>query len=277
MGAATAVTPGYFRTMSMRLLQGRDVAWSDVRATLVVSQSAAQQYWPGTSAIGRRIAFGSRDTIGLEVVGVVNDAHARGITTDAPPMIYMHYSGATNIARSMSIVVRGRGDAAAVMATTKQAVHEIDRTLPLYQMQAVTDLISQSIGQPRLNTTLLTVFAFVALVLAVIGIYGVISYSVTQRTQEIGVRMALGAQQRDVVQLVLREGAGLAAAGVVFGVGGAFVATPLIRSWLFGIEGTDPATIVGTALSLVAIALAASYLPARRAARVDPLVAMRAD
>jgi putative ABC transport system permease protein len=192
-------------------------------------------------------------------------------------MIYMHYSGATNIARTMSIVVRGRGDVTAVTATTKQAVREIDRTLPLFQPRAVVELIDQSIGQPRLNTTLLTLFALVALVLAAIGIYGVISYSVTQRTQEIGVRMALGAQQGDVLRLVLREGAALAAAGVVIGVGGAFIATPLIRSWLFGIERTDPATIAGTALSLVAIALAASYLPARRASRVDPLVAMRAD
>src|SRR6185503_10466287 len=241
--------PGYFRTVGMRLLRGRDVAWSDQQPTLVVNQSAAQQYWPGVSAIGKHIGFG-RDTVGLEVVGIVNDTRARGLTTDIPPMIYMHYAGATSLGRTMSLVVRGRGDATAVIATTRQAVAEIDRTLPLYQAQPVTQLIQQSIGQPRLNTTLLTLFAFVALILAVIGIYGVISYSVTQRTQEIGVRMALGAQQRDVVRLVLREGAGLAAAGVVIGVAGAFMATPLIRSWLFGIEGNDPTTIVATASAL---------------------------
>jgi putative ABC transport system permease protein len=156
-------------------------------------------------------------------------------------------------------------------------VFEIDRNLALFSPRAVPELIEQSIGQSRLNTTMLSMFAGVALVLAIIGIYGVISYSVTQRTQEIGVRMALGAQQGDVLRLVLREGVLLAAVGVVIGVGGAFYATRWIRSWLFGIETTDPMTIVSTAIGLVVIALAASWLPARRASRVDPLVAMRAD
>jgi putative ABC transport system permease protein len=261
----------------MRVLQGRDVEWSDIVPSLVVSQSAAQTYWPGSSPIGKRIGFGPNDTLGLEVVGVVGDARVRGLAADAPPMIYMHYRGATRIARTMSIAVRGRGDLAAVTATTKQAVREIDRTLPLYNVSSVSDLVDQSVGQPRLNTTLLAFFAGVALLLAVIGIYGVVSYSVTQRTHEIGVRMALGAQQADVLLLVLREGAMLAAIGVVLGIGGAYLATPLIRSWLFGIERTDSTTIGTMAMSLVAIAIAASYLPARRASQVDPLVAMRAE
>jgi putative ABC transport system permease protein len=277
MSAVTAITPGYFRTMGMRVLEGRDVAWSDARATLVVTQSAARSFWPNESPIGKTIAFGPKDTVGLEVVGVVNDTRARGITVDAPPMIYMSYAGATNVARSMSIVVRGRGDIASVLATTKRAVLEIDRTLPLFNARPVTELIDQSIGQSRLNTTLLSMFAAVALVLAVIGIYGVISYSVAQRTQEIGVRMALGAAQGDVLRLILREGTGLAVAGVALGVAGAYLATRFIGSWLFGIDQNDPLTIVVMALSLVAIAVAASYLPARRATRVDPLVAMRAD
>ncbi|HTE47078.1 MAG TPA: ABC transporter permease, partial [Gemmatimonadaceae bacterium] len=277
MGAVTGVTPGYFRTMTMHMLQGHDVAWSDATPGLLVSEAAARQYWPGQSALGKRIAFGPRDTIGLEVLGVVGDTHSRGLSVDAPPMIYASYSAITNLARTMSIVVRGRGDVASILATTKQAVHEIDRTLPLYNSQSVSSLVDQSVGQSRLNTTLLAFFAAVAAVLALIGIYGVVSYSVTQRTQEIGVRMALGARQGDVLRLILREGATLAAVGVVIGVAGAFAATPLIRSWLFGIERTDPATIVGTAASLVVVALAASYLPARRASHVDPLIAMRGD
>jgi predicted permease len=272
----TAVTPGYFRTLGIRVLQGRDVAWSDVNATMVASQSAAKKYWPGESPIGKRVAFG-RDSIGLEIVGIVNDTRARGLTTEVPPMLYMHYAGATSVARTMSIVVKGRGDLQQIVAETRRTTAEIDRSLPLYNVMPVNDLIEVSIGQPRLNTTLLTAFAVVALVLAVIGIYGVISYSVTQRTQEIGVRVALGAQAGDVVRLVLREGAGLATTGVLLGVGGALLATPLIQSWLYGIEKGDPKTIVAMAAGLVAVALAASYLPARRAARVDPLVAMRAD
>jgi putative ABC transport system permease protein len=277
MAMATAVTPGYFRTLNIPVLQGRDVAWSDAKATLVVSQSAAKLFWPGEHAVGKRIAFGSRDTIGAEVVGVVGDTHARGITTDVPPMIYLHYSGATSIARTMTLVVRGRGDDAAVIATTRQAVLEIDGTLPIFAPNSVSALIAQSLGQPRLNTMLLSIFAGVALLLAVIGIYGVISYSVTQRAQEIGVRMALGARQRDVLRLVLREGASLAAIGVAIGVAGAFLATPLIRNWLFGIEPSDPVTMLGTSFTLVLVALAASYLPARRASHVDPIIAMRAD
>jgi len=277
MGPTTAITPGYFRTLGMRLVGGRDIGWSDGRPMLVVNESAARRYWPGQNAIGKHIAFGDRDTIGLEIVGVVGDAHARGLTTVAPAMIYMAYEGAARIARTMTIVARSRGDVGAVVATTKQAVREIDPALPLYNAQSMTQIIEQSMGQPRLNTILLAFFALVAVVLAVIGIYGVVSYSVTQRTQEIGVRMALGARQNDVLRLVLREGAALAAIGVVLGVAGAFVATPLIRSWLFGIERTDAPTIIVTAVGLVVTALAASYLPARRASKVDPLVAMRGD
>jgi len=261
----------------MRMLEGRDVSWSDQKPTLVVSQMAARQYWPGQSPIGKRIAFGGVDTVGLEIVGVVADAHSRGLTTDAPAMVYLAYQGATRLGRTMSIVVRGRGDVAAVTATTKDAMREIDRTLPLFNVQSVSALVAQSVGQSRLNAILLAFFALIAVVLAVIGIYGVVSYSVTHRTQEIGVRMALGARQADVVRMVLREGAVLAAVGVAIGVVGAFVATPLIRSWLFGIERTDSRTIVGTAIGLVMISLAASYLPARRASKVDPLVAMRGD
>jgi putative ABC transport system permease protein len=277
MGAATAVTPGYFRTLAIRVVQGRDVEWSDAQPSLLVSQAAARQYWPGQSAIGKRIAFGAKDTLGLEVVGVVADSHSRGLTTDAPAMIYMAYSGATRIGRTMTLVVRGRGDPGAIVATTKAAMREIDPTLALFNIRTVDDIIQQFVGQPRLNTTLLSFFAAIAVTLAVIGIYGVVSYSVAQRTQEIGVRMALGAAQRDVMSLILREGGGLALVGVLIGIVGAFIGTRFIQSWLFGIERTDPMTIVVTAVGLIVVAVGASYLPARRASRVDPLVAMRAD
>ena len=277
MGAATAVTPGYFRTMHMRLLRGRDVSWSDTRPTIVVSLAAANAYWPGESPIGKRLGLGARDSIGFEVVGVVNDTRARGIAAETAPMVYLAYSGATSVARTMSLVIRGRGDQAATAAATRAAVFEIDRTLPLYAVRSVTELIDQSLGQSRLNTMLLGVFAAVALVLAAVGIYGVISYSVTLRQQELGVRMALGASSHDVLALVLREAGVLALTGAAVGLGAAYFATGLVQSWLFGIGRTDPATIAGTAGVLVAIALIASYVPARRAAGVDPLVAMRVD
>ena len=277
MGAATAITPGFFRTLSMRIVQGRDVEWNDTHPSLLVSEAAAREYWPDQSAIGKRIAFGPRDTLGLEVVGVVADSRSRGLTTAAPAMIYMAYSGATRLGRTMTLVIRGRGDAGAVLATTKAVVHEIDPTLALFNVRTVDAIVQQSIGPPRLNTMLLSFFAIIAMTLATIGIYGVVSYSVAQRTQEIGVRMALGAAQRDVMNLILREGGALAMIGVVVGVGGALVATRFIQSWLFGIERMDLPTIVVTAVALIVVAVAASYLPARRASRVDPLVAMRAD
>jgi len=263
--------------MRMRLLRGRDVSWADVKPTIVVSQAAANAYWPGESPIGKRVAFGLRDTVGCEVVGVVNDTRARGLTVDPPLMLYFSYSGATRIARTMSLVVRGRGDAAAIAATTRATILEIDRTLPVYAVQPVSQVIDASLGQSRLNTALLSIFAMVALTLAAVGIYGVISYSVTLRQQEIGVRMALGASSGNVLALVLREGGMLALAGTVVGLGGAYLATGLVQSWLFGIGRADVTTIAGTACALIAIALVASYLPARRAARVDPLVAMRGD
>jgi putative ABC transport system permease protein len=274
-GPVTAITPGYFRAMHMRLLRGRDVAWSDARPTLVVSRSAANAYWPGQSPLGKRVAFGARDSIGLEVVGVVNDTRGRGIAVATPPMVYMSYAAATSIARTMSLTVRGRGDPASITATTRRAVAEIDRTLPLYAVRSVNELIDQSLGQSRLNTTLLGGFAIVALLLAAVGIYGVISYSVTMRQQEIGVRMALGAGARTVLTLVLREAGTLALAGTLVGLVGAYFATTLVQSWLFGIGRADAPTIAGTAGTLVLIALIASYVPARRAARVDPIIAMR--
>ena len=208
---------------------------------------------------------------------MVGDTHIRGLSADAPPMLYIHYDGAASLARSMSIVVRGRGDLASITATTKQAHARDGRYAAALQPARRERLVDQSVGQPRLNTTLLAMFAAVALVLAAIGIYGVISYSVTQRTQEIGVRVALGAQQSDVLRLVLREGAVLAIVGVIIGVGGAFLATPLIRAGCSASSEPIRSRSPATALSLIGVALAASYLPARRASRVDPLVAMRAD
>jgi predicted permease len=276
MSSVTAVTPGYFRTMGMRL-RGRDVAWEDPEPTLVLSETAARTFWPGEDVIGKRIGFGGNDNTGAAIVGVVADSRVRGPTRDPAPMIYMSYSGASSIVRTMTLVVRGAGETADVVATTKNVLREIDRTLPVFGVRTVRDVVDQFVAQPRLNTTLLGVFAGMALLLAGIGIYGVVSHSVAQRTQELGVRIALGAQRADIVRLVLGEGAVLAVVGVLLGLAAAFAATPLIRSWLFGIGANDPLTLAAVALTLVTIALAASYIPARRATRVDPVLAMRGE
>jgi ABC-type antimicrobial peptide transport system permease subunit len=157
------------------------------------------------------------------------------------------------------------------------ALRELDPTVPLYTVESVPEQVNESIAQPRLNTTMLTLFAVIALVLAVLGIYGVVSYSVAQRSPEMGVRMALGAQRGDVVLMVLREGLLLAGCGAVIGLIGALAGTTVIRGWLYGIERNDPATMAGAAAALVVVALLASYLPAMRASRVDPVTAMRAE
>jgi putative ABC transport system permease protein len=166
---------------------------------------------------------------------------------------------------------------AALIAASRSALREVNPTLPLYNARTLRSVIDQSVAQPRFNTVLLSLFAGMALLLAAIGIYGVISYSVTQRQQELGVRIALGAQTADVMRMVLGEGAMLAMLGVVVGLVGAFCATPLIGSWLFGIGTSDLRTFVAVAAALVGVALVASYLPARRATRVDPLIAMRGE
>ena len=277
MSAVTAITPGFFRTIGIPLLRGRDVEWSDVHPMLLVNRAAAAQFWPNEDPLGKRVAFGPRDTVGLEVVGIVADARARSLTADPIPMIYMGYQGATNVARSMTIVVRGHGDEASLAAAGRSALREIDPRIPPYNVQSMRAILDRFVAQPRLNSLLLGVFAGMALLLAAIGIYGVVSFSVAQRTQEIGVRMALGAQASDVFRLVLREGATLAIIGVVVGIVLSFAATHVIQSWLFGIEPTDIVTFAATAGALIAISITASFVPARRAARVDPLLAIRAE
>jgi putative ABC transport system permease protein len=273
----TGVTPGYFRTMGMRLLRGRDVSWTDAQPTIVASEAAAKRLWPGADPLGKRVAFGRRDTLGLEVVGLVGDTRARGLTTETPAMLYISHSGVASVARTMSLVVRGTGDPASLAPTTRSVLRELDPTLPVYNVQLVRDVLNESIAQPRLNTTLLTIFAAMALLLAAIGIYGVVSYSVAQRSQELGVRMALGATQSDVFRLVLREGATLAGAGVVLGLIGAVMATRVIQAWLFGIGRRDPATMAAMSVALVIVALVACLVPARRATRVDPVRAIRGE
>jgi predicted permease len=274
MSNVTAVTPGYFRTMGIRMVSGEDVSWSEPR--LVVNEALVKRFWPNENAIGKRIGFG-RDTVGMPVVGVVVDIRNRALSEPPTPMIYMSYQSAANIVRTLTFVVRGRGSTETVVSAMRSALREIDPVVPLYTVQSVPDLVNQSIAQPRLNTTMLTLFAGIAVVLAVLGIYGVVSYSVTQRSQEMGVRMALGAQQTDVVHMVLREGLMLAGVGAVVGVLGALAGTTVIRGWLYGIERNDPTTIVAAAAVLIVVALFASYLPALRAARVDPIRAMRAE
>jgi predicted permease len=277
MSMVTAVTPGYFRTMGMRLVRGRDIEWIDQVPVIVASEAAAKRLWPGQDALGKRVGFGGPANPDVEVIGIVSDTRARGLTAEPAPMLYLSQNGATSVARTMSLVVRGVGDQATTVAAARAALKEVAPNLPVYNVQSMKDVIDLFTAQPRLNTTLLSIFAAIALLLATIGIYGVISFSVSQRVQEFGVRIALGAQRGDVARLVVREGFILGAVGVTLGAAGALGATRAVRTWLFGIEPTDAMTFVTTIAVLMAVALFASYLPAKRATRVDPILAMRGE
>jgi len=275
MSPVVVVTPGYFKVMGIPLLRGRDVAWTDRNATLILSSSAARRLWPDADALGKRIAFGTRDTVGAEIVGIVADARTRERTGDPLPIIYMLSSGASSIVRTMTVIVQGNAPLPVMVGAARSTLRELDSTLPLYNIRSMEQVVDASVAQPRLNTTLLSIFAAVALLLATVGIYGVVSYSVSQRTHEMGLRMALGARASDVRGMVVREGALLAAIGIVLGLVASRLTTPVIASWLYGVSPGDPLTFAGVALLLVAIALAASWIPARRATRVDPVIAMR--
>jgi ABC-type antimicrobial peptide transport system permease subunit len=242
----------------------------------VVSEAAARTFWPGETVTDKRIGF-NVDTVGLPVVGEVNDSRQASLATAPAPVIYVSMQRYVQLFRTMTLVVRGRGDVAGTVGTIRDVVRGLDANLPLSNVQTLQDIVDASTAQARLNMTLLGVFAVVALLLATLGIYGVISYSVTERQQEIGIRVALGARAGDVLRLVVGEGAALALVGIVVGVAGAALATRLIQSWLFGIGRTDAATFAVVVLGMLGVALVASYIPARRAARVDPLRAIRAE
>jgi putative ABC transport system permease protein len=276
MSTIRLVTPGFFRAMGMHLLGGRDVAWNEPVPEMVLSSSAAKAFWPSQTAVGQQIAFRA-DTFGLPVVGEVNDTRQTSLAVVAGPVVYVSMRRYARLFHTMTVVVRGRGEPAAIVATIRQAVLEMDPTIPLFNVQTLQEIVDQSTAQTRLNTMLLSGFGGAALLLAALGIYGVVSYTVTQRRQEIGVRVALGAQSADVLGLVLREGAALALAGVVVGIAVAMFATRFIQSWLFEVGRGDIKTFAAVAAGLVVLSLIASYIPARRASAVDPLIAMRAD
>jgi predicted permease len=279
MSNVSAIIPGYFRTLGMRLIAGRDITWNEPQMVAIVNEAAAARFWPGSAAIGKHIGFGARATdSGFVVIGVVSNVRRNDdITVTEQPMTYIPLQSAASVVRSMMVIVRSTLTTEAVVNVAKRAVHDVDETLPMYDVRTVEAIVDEAMIQPRFNTMLLAAFAALALVLAIVGIYGVVSHSVAQRRQELGVRVALGAQPRDVFRLVVREGATLAGAGVVIGLAASWFLTPVLRSWLYEVAPGDPITFLGVAALLVTIALVATAIPARRATKVDPVIAMRAE
>ena len=269
---------GYFAAMGIPLLRGRTFDRSDQPNSphaALISESMARKYWPNENPIGQAIQFGNMDgdLSLLHVVGVVGDVHDRGVDAATKPTVYAN--GLQRLpSSSLSVVVRAQVSPSALVPAMREAVRSLDPQLPL-NFRTLDQVFSSSLDQRRFSLVIFGAFGTVALLLAAMGIYGVTNYAVTQRTHEIGIRMALGAQVRDVLKLVLRNGMSLALIGAALGVAGAFATTRVMSSLLFGVAPTDLATFTAVVVVLIVVAFLACYVPARRATRVDPLVALR--
>ncbi len=270
----------YFKTMKIRLLEGRTFEPRDQNPdalkVVVINQALAKRFWTG-SPIGRRVNPGFADPkVWFTIVGIVEDTKNAGMDKPAGPELYFEARQVNDFLDSnISFVVRGANDSTPLEGSIRGAVRELDPTLPVYNLWSMNEVVSKSMVQPRFLALLLATFSGIALFLAAIGIYGVMAYSVAQRTQEIGVRMALGAQQLHVLRLIFGQSLGMLLIGVVIGLAGAFALTRLMRTLLFEITATDPVTYVSVIGLLTIVALLACYIPARRAAKVDPLIALR--
>jgi putative ABC transport system permease protein len=276
------VTPGYFQTMGMQLVKGRDFnARDELRATQVaiINEALARRYFPNQDPLGKRIRPGygidERGFLMREIVGVASDSKHASLREAPPPNIYLPHS---QIPRTtMTLVVRAANDPHGLIGAVQNEVHALDREAPVFNVKTLDEYMGATVAEPKFDTMLLGLFAGLALLLTSVGLYGVIAYAVTQRTHELGIRMALGAQSRDVLRLVIKQGMGLALLGSAIGIAGAVALTRAMKSWLFGVGPTDPLTFAAVTLLLVGMALLACYIPARRATKVDPLVALRHD
>jgi predicted permease len=293
---ACLVTPDYFRAMNIPLKRGRFFDDHDDRSSLVgkdlsklneiekemaalnsivIDEEFARRYWPNEDPIGKRVVMGSEERPQyLTVLGVVGRVKMEGLSQDSKRVQgYFPFAQIPN--GGMTVIIKAAGEPNQLIAAVRQQVKTIDPDQPIYAIRTMDDIRAESVAPERLNLTLLSIFAGIALILAIVGIFGVMSYSVTQRTHEIGIRMAIGAQPRDVFRMVLRQGMMLALIGVGFGLIGAFGLTRLMATMLFGVEPTDPATFAAIAALLTVVALVACYIPGRRATKVDPVVSLR--
>jgi putative ABC transport system permease protein len=275
--------PDYFSTIGIPLKRGRGFTEEDRAGTprvVLITESAAREYFPNEDPIGKRIKLGwgrgpGKPRAGGEVIGIVGDVKEAGLDEPNPPQIYMPLRQWP--VSAMSVVVKAATPPTSLTDAVRAEVYSIDPNLPVSNVRTLDEIVARSISQPRFYMLLLTIFAGVALVLAAIGIFGVLSYAVAQRTREIGIRMALGAQVRSVIGLVVRQAMTLVILGVVCGTIAALFVSQTMTRMLFSVTPTDPATFATVAAGLLAVALFASYLPARRATRVDPIVALRSE
>jgi putative ABC transport system permease protein len=276
-----AVSSGYFSAMGVPLVSGRWFSEMDSRQSqhvVIVSESVAKRFWPGKDALGQQINPGFSGTGWCSIVAVVGDVRQSGLSSSAPLTIYLPYSQAPDFLKSfMTIAVRANANGLDLLHAVRSQVQAVDPDIPIFDASSMEDLVTKSISQPRLNTFLFLIFGAFALILAAVGIYGVISYAVTQRQREIAIRMALGAERRSVTLMVVREGARMAFIGISAGLAAGFLASRALAAFLFEVTPTDPGTFASVSILLGTVALVACYLPARRASRIDPMGALRSE
>jgi len=282
LGPLVFVNETYFSTLGAPLLRGRFFTERDddkAPDVAIINETLARQYFPGVDPVGRRLKIGGPERpIGPNnkwntIVGVVGDINYSGL--DAPPEAVVYYAFRQATTNNQYVVIRTSMNPRSLEPAVKAIVADLDKDLPIVNVRTMDELMTEAVAPPRFRTILVSLFALVGLLLAAIGIYGVMAYAVTERTHELGVRIALGADRGDVLRMVLGEAVWLAACGVTLGIAGALGATRLIQALLFGVTPTDAPTFAAIAMLLTATALVASYVPARRATRVDPIVALR--
>jgi predicted permease len=271
------VSPSYFDTLEIPVVRGRgfsDLDRDGTEPVIVISESAARSIWGEDDPLGKRVRF-SPQTPWMTVIGVAGDVRNRRLDETPPPILYRSLEQSSGL--ELALLVRARAEAPGLAEAIAREVRAVDPALPLYAVRTMDDLLSGAVAQRRFLMRILVIFGAAAVGLALLGIYGVISYSVSQRTREIGIRMAIGAQRRDVSRMVVRHGLTLTAAGAAAGLAGALALSQLIKSQLFGGQPSDPVTLVTVLVVMGLVATAAAWLPARRAARVDPIIALRRE
>jgi putative ABC transport system permease protein len=273
-----SVSPGFFEAMGIPIIAGRSFTDRDGKGSpqvFAINQATARRFFPGQDPVGKVVKLGMEPDVPYQIVAVVSDTRDIHLLREAK--LEMYFPLLQGPSRSLSVMVRSSGDPLALERLLQQRVWSVDKDLPLTRVSSLDATIAESVAQPRFRTWLLSAFAAAGLALTLIGIYGVISYSVSQRTQEMAIRIALGAQAKDVRRLILKQGARLAVMGAAVGALGSLGLTRLLASQLFQVKPRDPVTLIGAALLMLAVALCASYIPARRATKVDPMAALRSE